>query len=131
MKLIIANFLLFLYFTVLVKPILPYIEYSIFTSAIISKKCENTDKPKMQCNGKCFLVKQIKKILSEENSQPNPKPKPIKTETKIDFLVPFFKCCSKINYSTLQSLKYPLFAELFISNYCSIPPTPPPKTVLF
>jgi len=110
----------------LVRPILPYVEYSALTTATINKKCENKDKPKMQCNGKCFLAKQIKKLLSEEDSTPNPKPKPIKTESKIDFLIPFFKCCSKINYS-LQIFKYPFFAELFLNNYCSTPPTPPPQ----
>lgn len=33
-----------------------------FQQATISKTlCENRDKPKMHCNGKCYLVKQLKK----------------------------------------------------------------------
>ncbi len=33
-----------------------------FQQATIAKTlCENRDKPKMQCNGKCYLAKQLKK----------------------------------------------------------------------
>lgn len=38
---------------------------------IADKYCENKDKPMLHCNGKCYLVKQLK-MEQEQKSQPIP-----------------------------------------------------------
>lgn len=41
--------------------------YELNKKYVATKLCENRDKPKMHCNGKCYLKKQLKK--TEENSK--------------------------------------------------------------
>ena len=38
-------------------------------SAIAAALCENTDKPQLKCEGKCFLKKQLKKADKQEKQQ--------------------------------------------------------------
>jgi len=45
----------------MLRPIQPYVEYFINQDYIAEFLCINKDKPKMQCNGKCYLVKEIEK----------------------------------------------------------------------
>ena len=46
----------------MLRPVLPVINYYINYDYIIAELCENKDKPVLQCNGKCHLTKEIKKI---------------------------------------------------------------------
>ena len=62
----------------LAKPILPYIEYAIFKEYIAKNLCENRDKPKSCCAGKCFLKKELKK--NNENGESAPKSENKKTQ---------------------------------------------------
>ena len=45
----------------LVKPILPVLEYVVNYEYISKVLCINKDKPKLQCNGKCHLMKELAK----------------------------------------------------------------------
>ena len=45
----------------LVKPVLPVLEYVINYEYISKVLCINKDKPKLQCNGKCHLMKELAK----------------------------------------------------------------------
>jgi hypothetical protein len=45
----------------------PYINYKINYKYIATVLCENKAKPKMQCNGKCHLKKELKKAATEES----------------------------------------------------------------
>ncbi|MFN0049775.1 MAG: hypothetical protein ACKVOU_11690 [Cytophagales bacterium] len=45
----------------------PYINYKINYKYIAGVLCENKAKPKMQCNGKCHLKKELKKAATEES----------------------------------------------------------------
>lgn len=56
-----AIFFLFVYSLVLFKPLFPIIDYAINKEYIAKNLCENRNKPKMNCNGKCHLMKQLKK----------------------------------------------------------------------
>lgn len=40
--------------------------YKIDQNRIAQEKCENKARPKLKCNGKCYLAKQLKKIEAEE-----------------------------------------------------------------
>ncbi|WP_413513286.1 hypothetical protein [Myroides odoratus] len=46
---------LFMFF----KPVLPVVEYVVLYDYIKNELCVNRDKPEMQCNGKCHLMKEL------------------------------------------------------------------------
>ena len=52
----------------LVKPILPVVEYVVNYEYISKVLCVNKAKPMMHCNGKCHLVKELAK--ASENEKP-------------------------------------------------------------
>lgn len=52
----------------MLRPIQPYVEYALNQDYIAEFLCINKDKPKLQCNGKCHLAKQLEK---QQESQPN------------------------------------------------------------
>ena len=64
--------LLTLYLVALLKPVAPLIEYAVNKDYIAKVLCINKDKPKMHCNGKCYLNKQLKKANDEEKEKPLP-----------------------------------------------------------
>lgn len=54
-------FFYLLYLLAMIRPIMPIIEYHANYDYISSVLCENGDKPFLECNGKCYLEKQLKK----------------------------------------------------------------------
>ncbi len=44
----------------MVRPIIPLIEYYANYNYIATVLCENKDRPYLECNGKCYLEKQLK-----------------------------------------------------------------------
>ncbi|MEN9488966.1 MAG: hypothetical protein RL494_1231 [Bacteroidota bacterium] len=50
------------------KPVLPVVEYVVNYEYISKVLCVNKDKPKLQCNGKCHLMKELAK--ASENEKP-------------------------------------------------------------
>lgn len=59
---VLAIFFYTLYLLAMVKPIMPLLEYYANYDYIVTVLCENRDKPALECNGKCYLQSQIKKI---------------------------------------------------------------------
>ncbi|WP_235830385.1 hypothetical protein [Paenimyroides tangerinum] len=57
MKKLIVILALFMLF----KPVIPVLEYVVFYDYIKNELCENKDKPKLECNGKCHLKKELAK----------------------------------------------------------------------
>lgn len=57
-------FFYLLYLVAMVKPVLPVIEYYANYDYIAAVLCENKSKPYLECNGKCYLQKQIEKLNS-------------------------------------------------------------------
>lgn len=55
-------FFYLVYLLAMVRPVLPVIEYYANYDYIANVLCENRDKPYLECNGKCYLEKQIAKI---------------------------------------------------------------------
>lgn len=64
------NFTFLLAVFLLVKPLWPVIEYSIQYDYIVTVLCENKDQPELECNGTCYLSKQLAK--ESGNDQENP-----------------------------------------------------------
>ena len=51
---------------ILVKPVLPVIDYVVNYEYISKELCVNKAKPKMKCNGKCHLMKELAKASENE-----------------------------------------------------------------
>lgn len=47
-------------------------EFLLNKSYIAKVICVNKEKPKMHCNGKCYLAKQLKQQEKQEQQSPNP-----------------------------------------------------------
>ena len=58
-----------LYMLAMVQPILPLIEYNVNKEYIASVLCENRDKPQLDCQGKCYLKKQIQKTKKSDSHE--------------------------------------------------------------
>ena len=69
----------------LLKPVMPVIEYVFNYEYITAELCENKDKPLMHCNGKCYLMKELAKAAENEKPLSSDK-KRAPTETNDFFL---------------------------------------------
>ena len=52
---------------VLLKPVLPFVEYATMYNYIKNELCENKRVPEIKCNGKCHLSKELSKASEQEN----------------------------------------------------------------
>nr|WP_255749311.1 hypothetical protein [Gramella crocea] len=52
------------------RPLWPLVEYAVNYDYIVDKLCENKDKPEMECNGKCYLTKQLAEEAAGEKEDP-------------------------------------------------------------
>ncbi|WP_312323877.1 hypothetical protein [Soonwooa sp.] len=64
---------LFLIFYVVLKPLVPIIDYAIRYDYISKELCENKSKPELLCNGKCYLTKEIAKNTDNTSKSETPK----------------------------------------------------------
>ena len=77
--------MILLYSSVLFIPLNPVIHYILHKKYYAEVLCVNKDKPKMHCNGKCHLKKELKE---KENNQNNPNsPVPVTNTDKDKFPV--------------------------------------------
>ncbi|HEV7231815.1 MAG TPA: hypothetical protein VGO45_10830, partial [Bacteroidia bacterium] len=65
MKWFLPSFLLMIYVAVLMQPLVPLIDYAFNKDYIAKVYCENKARVAMHCNGKCHLMKQMKKASEE------------------------------------------------------------------
>ncbi|PKB43079.1 hypothetical protein AX016_1262 [Cellulophaga sp. RHA19] len=61
--------LLIIAFIICLKPIFPFMEYVVNYDYISKVLCINQDKPELECNGKCALMKSIEKSTQEEHNE--------------------------------------------------------------
>jgi len=59
-----------LYLVGMLRPALPYVEYAINKSYIVQYLCENRDEPRLKCDGKCYLAKQLKATQPTQDQEP-------------------------------------------------------------
>lgn len=50
----------------MLRPVMPLANYIINQDYIAEFLCINKDKPKLECNGKCYLTKQLKEVADEK-----------------------------------------------------------------
>lgn len=67
-------------FIILIKPVVPLVDYIINYEYISTKLCENRAKPEMHCDGKCHLKKELAKAASDEKPISNKKSSVFKQE---------------------------------------------------
>jgi hypothetical protein len=51
---------------ILLKPFFPVITYFIDYEHISNELCENIDKPKLRCDGKCYLINELANASEDE-----------------------------------------------------------------
>ena len=98
----------------ILKPILPVVDYIVNYEYISKVLCVNKAKPMMHCNGKCHLMKELAKAAETENSKSSDKKQnmPIQEvlffkEIKSFSIVSFgFSTETKINSSYLELYSY-------------------------
>ncbi|TMU56463.1 hypothetical protein [Flagellimonas algicola] len=62
--------ILFVALSMLVRPLWPIVEYVVNYNYIATVLCENKEKPQLQCNGKCYLAKQLEKSSGQDEQNP-------------------------------------------------------------
>lgn len=106
----------------MVRPILPVVEYYLNYDYINEQLCENRDKPYLECNGTCYLQKQLDKINPQHPDQ-----KPISSlvfdlkeypVSTLDFClynnkIVFENRLSSLIYSLENHQKYQLHFDIF------------------
>ncbi|WP_420570756.1 hypothetical protein [Kordia sp.] len=61
-----AHIFIILYITAMLRPVMPLANYLINQDYIAEFLCINKDKPELECNGKCYLAKQLKETSEEK-----------------------------------------------------------------
>jgi hypothetical protein len=93
---------------ILLKPILPVVDYIVNYEYITKVLCVNKDKPKMHCNGKCHLMKELAKASESE--------KPISSDKKSTTQESELLFFEKINSFKLSSIYFEDKHQLYTSN---------------
>jgi|SRR5690554_6472779 len=80
------HIVLFVAVLMLIKPLWPLAEYLVNYDYIVENLCENRDRPFLNCDGKCYLAKQLAK--ESEGADKNPFENR-SSHTDIQFVVSF------------------------------------------
>jgi hypothetical protein len=67
---ILSALFLSLYALAILRPYTPYVNYYLNKEQIAEEKCINKDKPKLECDGKCYLKSQVIGMQKEDDSSP-------------------------------------------------------------
>ena len=121
---IVKKILFLLALFMLLKPVLPVIDYVVNYEYISKVLCVNKAKPKLQCNGKCHLMQEMAKT-SEKELPLTPTKKHVVTETEVLFYqeLESFAFDGVFNESTLHiTSNYFNFYQLLKSSGTFHPP---------
>jgi hypothetical protein len=87
--------------------------YFLNKSYIAKELCINRDKPKSDCNGKCYLAKKLKEEERQEQKSSAPKREKIEVQLFYDvqcFNLAIFRSYSKVEYFKPAERKLPAFS---------------------
>jgi len=82
--------------------------FEINRDFIIANACVNKDKPKLQCNGKCQLTKQLKQT---ENQESTSNPRMIKIAPELPYILPL-----TFSIPTNTSFSQSYFVEIYLKS---------------
>ena len=105
-------FFYLLYLLAMVRPLVPIIEYHANYDYIANVLCENRDKPYLECNGKCYLEKQLKKANHNNHDHKS-------TVPQIDFDKYPVSPLDQFSYKIKNSLKLDI-ERFFVQKQTSI-----------
>ena len=94
--------------------------YIVFTDNFIENYCENTDKPELECDGKCFLSDVLDKKETE-----TPKNASIYLESKLIFTTVLFETDIVLDSFILQKPHTFLYTSLYKFQYLQSSFKPP------
>lgn len=127
MKKLVALTLLLVLFLSAVRPYFPYLDYAINKEFIAKVLCDNIEKPKLKCNGKCHLKKELKKVVEAEKSDKETR---LKSSDQDNFYLFRWTALNTSSVKTKNNSKILIEAYQYqLHSFCK-PPTPPPR-VLF
>jgi hypothetical protein len=124
MKKLIALTLLSVLFISAMRPYLPYVDYAINKSYIAKVLCENIEKPKLECNGKCHLKKELKKAKAIDYSE---KETTIRSNEKEHVYLCYSGIISDSDFNIQQKEEILIGIYTYQNHPFCKPPTPPPK----
>lgn len=101
------------------------INFELNKGLIIAKFCENKAKPKMRCNGKCHLKKQLQKEDKKEKQQ-----NPVKDKSEIQFFSESFIVIDKRYSEKQETYAFSTFLSHYSSYLLSVFHPPPSITVV-
>jgi hypothetical protein len=101
----VKKFVIIVIFAIILKPILPVIDYVVNYEYISTVLCKNKDKPELNCCGKCHLKKELAKASEDEKPINSDK----KDNTKQEVEVLFF-----------QDIKSLVLEQIYVQNKTSI-----------
>ena len=104
------TFIFILVTVLLLKPVLPFLEYAVNYDYITQVLCENKAAPELECNGKCHLMKELAK--ASENEKPLSSHKKSMSESEILFFQEFQQ-----NVVFTSTPSFVMISNLYLNNY--------------
>ena len=99
----------------LVKPIIPVLDYIVNYEYIATELCENTAKPELKCNGKCHLTKELAKVSDAEKPISSEKKQNLHQEIEVLFCKQIDELNLMFNFSFLEKVKETFYQDLYKS----------------
>jgi len=96
---------------ILLKPVLPVLDYIINYDYIVKELCENKAKPELHCNGKCHLAKELAKAAEDE------KPVSEKRPGHAEMGVLFFETLPQFAFSPKATVLYRIAMPEYCNSY--------------
>lgn len=120
---------LFFALGILLKPLWPLAEYVIYYDYIRTNLCENRDRPQMNCNGSCYLSKQLAKESRQNEENPFEGP-----HTKTELFQIFYPASATslpaFEGTATQKKAFARYRPLFIPTLFVFEVTEPPEGLL-
>ena len=104
------TFIFILVTVLLLKPVLPFLEYAVNYDYITQVLCENKAAPELECNGKCHLMKELAK--ASENEKPLSSHKKSMSESEVLFFQEFQQ-----NVVFTSTPSFVMISNFYLNNY--------------
>ena len=104
------TFIFILVTVLLLKPVLPFLEYAVNYDYITQVLCENKAAPELECNGKCHLMKELAK--ASEDEKPLSSHKKSMSESEILFFQEFQQ-----NVVFTSTPSFVMISNFYLNNY--------------
>ncbi|HJS00541.1 MAG TPA: hypothetical protein VJ780_06370 [Flavobacterium sp.] len=100
---------------ILVKPVIPVLDYIVNYEYIATELCENVSKPELKCNGKCHLAKELAKASESEKPISSNKKNVSHTKAEVLFCNEIEKANILFDFYFLEKRKAVFYQDLYKS----------------